>query len=267
MCSLKRQTLSPILKTTVTLSDWIYHISCVSTKRMWVSSIHSLFETGETGKNLMNIDDADTTPIGNHTITNDGDLLFFKQFHVYSLNSSGQMKRLNIGPYPLSCIHSSKMNNDILIGSSNIVTRHSKQGEQLQEIKLDGKGRPLYGKLHYITENLNGDIIVSDNEKQSVISVNKAGNFRFAYPGCNCSTEFKPCGIDTDIHGQIMVCNASLEDPSVYLLNLNGQYLMHLFTRQHYYLRTPSAICIDRNQNIYVGDKNKILIFTYLKDK
>jgi hypothetical protein len=46
------------------------------------------------------------------------------------------------------------------------VVRYSSTGTVLQEIQYDSQGRPLYEQLAYITENVNGDIIVTDWEKK-----------------------------------------------------------------------------------------------------
>lgn len=230
---------------------------------LWISGFDGLLEINKTGIIIKKLE-TDFTFGGNHTVTMNGELLFIRASDVYLLTTSGEIKKICLGPFLPLCLHSSKINDDIFVGSTNIVTRHSKQGKLLQEIKLDEKGNLLYGHVHYVTENKHGDIIVSDHVKKAVVSVNKSGRYQFDYKGNSSQVGFIPCGVCSDVNGEILVCNSSPDDLSIHLLDQSGQYLMHLLTKEQYGFLKPRALCLDEMQNIYVGGANKILVVTYL---
>lgn len=226
---------------------------------LWISGFDGLFEINEKGIRIKKLE-TDFTLTGSHTVTKNGELLFIRAFNVYLLTKNGEIKQVYLGSLSPSCLHSSRMTEDILVGSCNIVTRHSKQGKLLQEIKLGEKGNLLFENVNYVTENRNGDIIVSDHAKKAVVSVNRSGMHQFDYKGNEYQTGFIPCGVCSDVNGQILVCNSSPDDLSIHLLDQSGQYLMHLLTELQYGLLKPRALCLDEMQNIYVGDTNKLLV-------
>lgn len=229
---------------------------------LWINGFDGLFEINEKGTIIKKLE-TDFTFNGSHTVTRNGELLFIRAFDVYLLTTSGEIKKVCLGSLSPSCLHSSRINDDIFVGSFNTVTRHNRQGKLLQEIKLDDKGNLLYGKAIYVTENQNGDIVVSDHDKKAVVSVNKSGRHQFDYKGNASQAGFIPCGVCSDANGEILVCNSSPDDLSIHLLNQSGQYLMHLLTKQQYGFLKPRALCLDEMQNIYVGDRKKILVVTY----
>nr|XP_022323137.1 uncharacterized protein LOC111124511 [Crassostrea virginica] len=63
------------------------------------------------------------------------------------------------------------------------VVRYSNTGTVLQEIQYDSQCQPLYQYAWYITENVNGDIIVTDNKTKKVGAVDRLGIFRYSYSG------------------------------------------------------------------------------------
>lgn len=241
----------------------LYHISCLTSERLILSGTDGLFEFVETTQKLKKLEN-EVTLCGSHTITEEGDLLFTKAIDIYMLTLSGEIKQFCTEHHPLGCLHSSRANGDILVGSFKTITRYNKQGKKLQTMIPVDKGRKILGTVQYITENINGDIVVSDHDKKAVFCVNELGNYRFEYLGQGNKSEFIPLGICTDARGQILICNASNYDPSVHLLDHNGQYLMHLLTPDQHGLKVPIALCLDNHNNLFVGDGKQILVFTYL---
>lgn len=229
---------------------------------LWISGSDGLLEINKTGIIIKKLE-TDFTFRGSHTVTKNGEVLFIREFDVYLLTTSGEIEKICLGSILPFCLHSSKVNNDILVGSTNIVTRHSKQGKLLQEIKLNEKGNLLYGNVNYVTENQHGDIIVSDHARRAVVSVDKSGRHQFDYKGNASQAGFIPCGVCSDVNGEILVCNSSPDDLSIHLLDQSGQYLKHLLTKEQYGFLKPRALCLDEMQNLYVGDTNKILVVTY----
>lgn len=255
---------SPELERKVNVPYCVYHISCLTSTKMWVNSYDGLFEINETGKQLKKLE-TDTTLIGSHSVSIKGDILFLGPLGISMLTSRGIIKRVCIRPHFMTCIHASKTTGDILLGYQNVVIKYDRHGKKIKEIILDDKGQPLYGEVNYITDNMNEDILVSDNGKKAVVSVNNLGCYRFDYTGNDSHFQFIPRGICTDALGHVLVCNTSHNDPSVHLLNEDGHYLMHLLTKEKHNLLTPTALCVDENGVLYVGDNNTILVFTYLK--
>ena len=83
------------------------------------------------------------------------------------------------------------------------VVRYSSAGTVLQEIQYVSQSQPLYQDALYITENVNGDIIVTDYKKRKVISVDILGIFRYTYSGRN--NNFYALSVATDSVGHVYV--------------------------------------------------------------
>jgi hypothetical protein len=126
----------------------------------------------------------DKLRVVHHTVTEDGDLLFIEDdYRVCKLTSDGTVTTLLTTDGSANCIHSSRINGDILVGSEGRVTRYDRTGRELQVFEEDDKGQSLYKLPFYITENSNGDIWSSDWMKQAVVVVDKSGRHRFDYTG------------------------------------------------------------------------------------
>lgn len=245
----------------------VKHISCLMPNRCWVSDMKKVQEIDENGRTLRELD-IYFTLFGSHTLMQSGDLLFLKDNDVFMLTSNGEVRNLFIHASLHFCIHCSRMNDDILIGDINVVTRYNILGIKLDEINLDDEGQSLYVETIFITENKNGDIIVSDNGKKAIVVTNKSGRHLFNYKGHNSQTTFHPGGICTDILGHILVCNVS-SDPSVHLLNQKGQFLTYLLTNHQHGSDCPQALCVDSHHNLYVGysNNNRINVYSYLTNE
>lgn len=245
----------------------VKHISCLMSNRFWVSDMKKVIEIDENGRILRELN-LYFTLFGSHTLTKGGDLLFLKDNDVYMLTSNGEISNLFIHASVHFCIHSSKANGDILIGDINIVTRFNMSGMKLNQIEFDDKGQSLFEETIFITENTNGDIIVSDNGKEAIVVTDESGRYLFNYKGHHSRITFHPGGVCTDVFGHILVCNVS-SDPSVHLLNKKGQFLTYLLTKQQHGSDCPQALCMDSLQNLYVGysNKNRINVYRYLTNE
>lgn len=231
---------------------------------MWISDFDTIKEIDEDGHIIMKLD-VEFGIYGRHT-TRGGNLLFLKDCSVYILKSNGEIHNLYINAFKHSCIHASKITSDIFVASSNGVTRCSEKGKKLKQTQVDDKGKGLYGKPIYITENSNGDIIVSDEQRKAIVVVDEFGRHRFNYKGYHSLPEFNPRGICTDVFGHILVCNHSYHDPSVHLLDENGHFLTSLLPKHRYNEDLPQDVCVDDKHNLYVGCgiKNKIDVYKYI---
>jgi DNA-binding beta-propeller fold protein YncE len=101
------------------------------------------------------------------------------------------------------------------------------------------------------------------SNKETVVVVNKSGHHRFSYTGQG--SEFYPYGICTDVLGHILVCNSFPFSDGVHLLDQDGQFLSLLLTQQHGVYR-PFSVCVDDDNNLYVGQygTNTVTVYKYL---
>ncbi|XP_052691355.1 uncharacterized protein LOC128169229 [Crassostrea angulata] len=246
----------------------VFHISLGKSGRLWVSgTLGNLVQTDLQGNQLQKIQTSGG--YGYHTVTQDGDL-------IYTDRDNNVINRITPGNTitefiktrdrrPLS-IHSSYINGDILVGTrkdnEGKVTRYNKAGTEIQNIQRDNKGQELYSQPRYITENINGDVCVSDYNKHAVVVVDKSGRHRFSYTGQG--SEFEPYGICTDVLGHILVCDSISE--TVYLLDRDGQFLSLLLTSQQG-LKWPRSVCVDDENNLWVGQwlSNTVTVYKYLQ--
>jgi hypothetical protein len=96
-----------------------------------------------------------------------------------------------------------------------------------QEIQYSEAGKPLYSDPGFITENKNGDIVVSDCDTQTVVVVNKEGKFKFAYDGTiRTKKPFNPRGVTTDIMCHILI--ADRDNHVIHVIDQNGQFLRYI---------------------------------------
>ncbi|XP_052677515.1 uncharacterized protein LOC128158626 [Crassostrea angulata] len=247
-----------------------FHISLGKSGRLWVSDdIGNLVQTDLQGNQLQKIQTSGESE-GYHTVTRDGDL-------IYTDRDNNVINRITLGNTitefirtggwkPIS-IHSSHINGELLVGMMKgveaKVTRYNKTGTEIQNIQRCNKGQTVYGLPLYITENINGDVCVSDFNKHAVVVVNKSGQHRFSYTGQG--SRLNPFGICTDVLGHILVCDRISD--TVHLLDQDGQFLSLLLTSQKK-VEDPRSVCVDDANNLWVGQRwftNAVTVYKYLQ--
>lgn len=129
----------------------------------------------------------------------------------------------------------------------------------IQDIKIDGIEIDPYWWHAYITENRNGDIIISNYESKKVVGMNSLGGSRFTYS--NPEEEFTR-GICTDKYGHKLVAY----DTCINLLDENGTFQKKMLRNMSGKFFT--SLCLDDKQNICVGNNHGIVkVYKYLKDE
>ncbi|XP_065942777.1 tripartite motif-containing protein 2-like [Magallana gigas] len=248
----------------------VYHISSGKSGILWASDgSGNLVQTDLQGKQLQMIKTSGKDE-GYHTVTLDGNLIFADRTNC-SINRITLGKTITgfitTKEWVSLSIHTSNLNGDILVGMGTLleskVARYNKTGKEIQNIERDNKGQELYSAYpHYITENINSDICVSDFKKQAVIVVNKIGQHRFSYTGQE--SKIRPYGICTDILGHILFCD--INSKSVHLLDQDGQFLSLVVTSQKG-KEYPCCVCVDDDNNLHVGDgdTNTVIVYKYLQ--
>lgn len=164
---------------------------------------------------------------------------------------------------------------DILVGmrsktNASKVARYTKAGKLVQSIQHNDTGNALYGYPTYITENKNGDILVSDKELGALIVADSGGIHRFSYTGRSTKSKFSPCGICTDAYSQILVCDSHSQ--SVHLLDEDGKFISQWnclkFKKSERILTiTPVSPSYDSNSHLlWAGSQseNTVSVFRYI---
>ncbi|XP_052691360.1 uncharacterized protein LOC128169234 [Crassostrea angulata] len=247
----------------------VYHISLGKSDRLWASdNIGNLVKTDLRGNQLQEIQTSGGSE-GYHTVTQDGDLIYTDKVNkvINRITPDNTITEfIKTGVWRPLSIHSSHINGKILVGmdkdNKGKVTRYNKTGTEIQNIQRDNKGQGLYRLPHYITENINGDVCVSDFSKHAVVVVDKSGQHRFSYTGQG--SWFHPCGICTDVLGHILVCDKYSE--TVHLLDQNGQFLSQLLTSQQG-VELPISVCVDEENHLWARQRftNTVTVYKYLQ--
>jgi hypothetical protein len=256
------------------LSD-VYHLSPLPSGEACASDMKGNFVHFDQQGNILNTKlTAVSTGKGCHTVTTEGEILFTHDKHkaIYRVSRNMFITLTTTADWEPEAIYSSHINGDVLVGMNRNrkwkVTRYSKGGKRLQDIQRNDKGRPLYQSICYLTENINGDICVSD--PYQVVVVTGSGQYRFSYPA-HWLVGFYLNGICTDALGHIIVCYNSHEvfesrlSGNIHLLSEDGQLLKSLDAGQDQ--SAVRAVCVDDQHNLWVGreSSNVVSVYRYLE--
>lgn len=255
-----------------------YHVSCVTPELFWVSDAKdNLVLKNIKGKKLHHRKDVYAgifSGLGFHTVNSSSELLYINA--KYNINKlSTDMKTTTIfikrtASWVPWCVYCSKLTDDVLVGMNTKkplvckVTRYNQAGEQTQTIRYDNIGVQLGAKPHFISENNNGDILVSFNDNISGVVVTEgSGRYRFTYTGHPPGSEVRARGICTDVLSNILVCNNKTF--RIEILDKNGQFLSNLSIRPKSFL--PISLSYDLNTHrLWVGSQinNRVDVYRYI---
>ncbi|XP_052678138.1 uncharacterized protein LOC128159125 [Crassostrea angulata] len=265
---------------TLTGVDGCDHISCVTSDRVWVSDYNNLMLTDTTGVPLHRVEDSCRYLYrgnGLHTVNSESELIYVdRKYNIKKLSKDMKttttfIERTDSTRWPL-CVYWSPSTGDLLVGMYNNdtktgkVTRYNQSGQLTQTIQNNNTGLGLYREPRYITENNNGDVVVSDyiNLSGAVVVTERGGRHRFSYTGHPSGSELLPCGICTDALSHILVCDWVTD--TVQMIDEDGQFLSHLLTKSQEMGR-PRSLSYDVNTHrLWVGseDNNKVCVYSYI---
>eukprot|EP00105_Crassostrea_gigas_P007551 XP_011421835.1 PREDICTED: uncharacterized protein LOC105324463 [Crassostrea gigas] len=279
-CLLKLMS-SPKLLNSLTLTgvDCCSHISCVTSDRVWVSGRYNLVLTDTTGVPLYRVEDSYSCYFGGngvHTVNSESELIYIDR--NYKINKLLKNMKTTITfidrtyfSWVPGCVYSSPFTGDLLVGGhhefimTGKVSRYNQRGQLTQTMQYDNKGLQLYEKPRYITENNNGDVVVSDSD--AVVVTQRGGRHRFSYTGHPTGSGLRPNGICTDALSHILVCDGRTD--KVQMLNRDGHFLSHLLIRPSG-IFSPWSLSYDVNTHrLWVGseDNNTVVIYRYITRK
>lgn len=159
---------------TVTGVDCCHHMSPVTPDLFWVSYNYKLLLTDVTGETFHCRKDLYKKLFiiyGSHTVNKDGDLFFIdRESDIIKLSKDMKTMKIfikwNYSTWRPYCVYFSAFTGDLLVGVYDIkskrgeVNRYNKTG---QNTRQPFKYEYLDFIPHYITENSNGDVVVSDD--------------------------------------------------------------------------------------------------------
>ena len=265
--NLLRMTYSPVLQKSFTSSsvNTCLHISFLTPERVWISDLNNLILTDTTkGKTLYVVKNL-CDSLGVHTVNSVEDLIYVDK--DYNINQLSKMKtstlikteESNWRPMSVYCSPSG----DLLVGMTKIastnrigkVTRYSSTGQTSQTIPADDIKDVWFKIPKYVTENNNGDIVVSDFWR-GVVVIERGGELRFFFEGSN--SKLRPYGICTDELSNILVCDS--ETNTVQIIDKDGQFLAYLLT-----LKSPRSLSYDvKNHSLWVGSFKSVSMYIYM---
>ncbi|XP_062611089.1 uncharacterized protein LOC134272929 [Saccostrea cucullata] len=245
------------------LDDASFHISCVTPNLAWVSNWNHLKLIDTACYNVFFLIDKYKND-GVHTVTKEGNLVYIdKSYKIkkLSLNYKEISSVIRIPkPWKPYCLYCSPLNGDFLIVMKQnpykaMVARYNSEGRKLQH----GPNYNLYVSPRYITENQNGDVIVSDFY---VITVTDSlGTHRFSYKGDPQASEFSPNGICTDALSHILFCEAYTK--TVQMIDKDGQFLAVLLTEEQG-IEYPYSLSYDHKSHLlWVGSLRSSTVCIY----
>ncbi|XP_062578084.1 uncharacterized protein LOC134239969 [Saccostrea cucullata] len=231
------------------------HISHVTSDRVWISDWNNLIFTNTEGDELSCLSDIGSY-YGGHTVNIEGDLVYIDSAHNVNKHSLDNTIRTTLIKYqppwrPL-CVYSSSSTGDLLVGLRNTerktgkVNRYSKIGQHIQTIHHNNTGQVPYSLPIYITENRNGDVIVSNWD--CVVVTECEGRYRFSYTGPPLGSGLWPRGLSTDALSRIFVCDHRTD--SVQMIDQDGQFLSQIHIPQHGKDK-PWSLSYDHETNLF----------------
>ncbi|XP_062580657.1 uncharacterized protein LOC134242573, partial [Saccostrea cucullata] len=248
----------------------VWHISHVCSDRVWISDwYNNLVLTNTAGEELQRVTDITKYIGGIHTVTSDGDLIYIDiHCDINKLSKDNTVKTVlipyNTAPWRPLCVYSSPSTGDLLVGMYNTdtdtghVNRYTNTGQHIQTIQYDNTGPIQHRRLIYITENRNGDVIVSKYLSGPIVVTNSKGRYRFSYTNPIQRLKLYPRGICTDALSHILVCNFQPNNPGILILDRDG-----VLSEQHW-MHSPCGLSYDdRTQLLWVGsyDDNTVNIY------
>lgn len=259
------------------------HISLLTSNRAWVRGMSDiLYLTSITGEILHQITNSfdSACSSGSHTVNGECEFIYIdRDYNINKLTKDMKtcsvfIKKIKDSIWNPQCVYCSPSTGDLLVGmrTDNLdigkVTRYNQCGQLTQTIQNDGAGLELYYKPIFITENNNGDVVVSDFDSMSsyyesgaVVVTERCGKYRFSYTGHPSGSGIRPTGICTDALSNILFCDSRTRE--LHILNSDGQFLSG-YRALPSHLRLSSVSYDADTYCLWVGLDSEIYVFKYI---
>lgn len=253
-----------------------FHISCVTPDRVWVSDSWSrLILSNIKSDNLHSMAKLfhDQISGGLHALNSECELIYIaKNSNINKLSKDMETTTTFLAISHLArkarCVYWSPSTGDLLIGTYirkldiGHVMRYNKSGRLTQIAQLHNRELKVCGQPNFITENTNGDIVVSNCTNfttGAVVAKDRSGKHRFYYTGTQ--SEFRPRGICTDALSHILVCDDATR--SIHMLNRNGKVITRILE-----CTEISQCSLSYNSNTHQlwvrSENNELFAFRYI---
>ncbi|XP_062574080.1 uncharacterized protein LOC134235921 [Saccostrea cucullata] len=273
----------PVLRRSFTVmgDTEIRHISCVTTDMVWINDQYGrIILTNANGEHLHIFKDTNSYT-GGHSMTPEGNLIYIDRFNnVNQLSTDNIITLIKITePWKAKCVYCSPTNGDLLVGMNVYyfdqnkmfieakVMRYNSAKQQIQFIENCNTRQKLYIFPKYITENHNGDVIVSDLN-HGIVVTDREGKHRFFYTGPSSGPRLSPRGVCVDALSNILVCD--IKSKTIQMIDKDGHFLSLLFTNQNK-INVSGGLDYDhRNHLLLVGTKDhnsRVDVYRYIKRK
>lgn len=256
--------------------DDVAHISCVTSEYICLDNKQFVIKIDHKGNILSKHKLGDFWGSASSTVDENGDLLIIRQNNkVMRVNSNKEedIEVLSVDRrWSILSVYFSKFTGEILVRVylqqwSEYLTRieRYKDGKKLSGFEYHKHDKLIVYPL-FLSVNTNGDIWIADNYDCHVLAYNDEGDKLSSYDGSHEGSpkHFSPTGICNDLLGHVLVCNCHRLNPSVHLLDKNGQFLKMIVCNRED-VKEPWGLCVDDKGKLYLGQKNcsVIKVFRY----
>ncbi|XP_062576439.1 uncharacterized protein LOC134238330 [Saccostrea cucullata] len=169
--------------------------------------------------------------------------------NIVLTNTTGDILHHLTGIADLWGVHTVNRDGELIYIDSK-VNRYNNAGQHIQTIQHNDSGEDLYLLPIYLTENRNGDVIVSDWKLGALVVTDREGRHRFSYKG-QPGYSLDPRGVCTDALSHILVCDTYAF--AVELLDQDGNSLSKVLTTQDGQRFQCGLGYDDRTQLLWVG--------------
>ena len=292
---------SPVLQKSFIVKgvDRCNEISVVTPGKFWVSNGGGLeyygdmkpvklISTDTDGNTLDQITDARSYLLGFHTISNNRDLIYIADngnINKLSYDMKTKTTLITKADWTPCCVFCSKSSGDVLVGMfinvpnqnfridsalrgtvTGKVSRYDKFGRFIHNIKYDLAGERLFVIPQFITENKNGDVVVSGGHR--LVVTDNTGKYRFSYRGHPFGKVLLPYGVCTDALSNILLCDGRTH--TVQMIDKDGKFLSFLLTWKSPGITDPRCLSYDVKTNfLWVGaiDQNTVSVYKYISGR
>lgn len=260
-----------------------YHMSCVALDRIWVSDDeNNLVLTNTEGNSqfvVNNFIDCDLYSSGSHTVNSENELIFLAKDNDITMlsndtNTASAFLNFTDSIWKPRCVYCSPLTGDLLVGMCRFdtststwigkVSRYNHDRHLTQTIQPDNSKQNLLQEPLYITENNNGDIVISDYRLDVVFVTDNGGRHRFSYTGPPSERAIMPRGICTDVLSHILVCDYNTN--SVQMIDKDGQFLSKILVNPQG-IKEPYSLSYDnKTHSLLVGseDNNSVCVYRHI---